>query len=116
MLVPICRLTRHGCLVLLSLNGVNPMQLHGLHYYEAYNIRYNMMIQDKIINASEVATSGGFSPWLNTPSAAEYLGFTDNTLRVWRHEGRGPNYYKVGRHVRYHRDALDAFVRGEVAR
>ncbi len=65
---------------------------------------------------TQIDTPAQQSPWLDTPSAARYLGFADNTLRVWRHEGRGPRYHKVGRHVRYHRDSLDAFVTDETNR
>ena len=57
------------------------------------------------------------SPWLDTPGAASYLSMSPKTLAVWRCQGKGPEYKLVGgRLVRYHRDDLDAFARGEVAR
>lgn len=37
------------------------------------------------------------------------LGFTAGTLRVWRSQGKGPNYYKVGSTVRYEMDDLEAW-------
>jgi excisionase family DNA binding protein len=50
--------------------------------------------------------------WLTTKQVAEYLGVKDQTLRVWRHQGRGPLFHLIGRLVRYHIDELDDFVRG----
>lgn len=57
------------------------------------------------------------SPWFDTEAAAEYIGCTAGTLKVWRTRGEGPRYNIIqSKLVRYHIDALDAFVRGEVAR
>ena len=57
------------------------------------------------------------SPWLDTDGAASYLAMSPKTLAVWRSQGKGPTYKLVGeRLVRYHRDDLDAFALGEVAR
>lgn len=45
--------------------------------------------------------------------AAEKLGVKIQTLRNWRHLGKGPTYLKVGeRMVRYLDDDLDAFLNG----
>lgn len=53
------------------------------------------------------------SPWLDTDAAAAYLGSTAGTLKNWRAAGKEPRYHVVqDRLVRYHRDDLDAFVRG----
>lgn len=53
------------------------------------------------------------SPWLDSEAAAGYLGTTAGTLKNWRASGKGPRYHVVqDRLVRYHRDELDAFVRG----
>ncbi|WP_397586996.1 helix-turn-helix domain-containing protein [Sphingobium fuliginis] len=57
------------------------------------------------------------SPWLDSKSAALYLGTTPGTMKVWRSRGEGPRYHIIQQKlVRYHVDDLDAFVRGEVAR
>ncbi|MDF2231589.1 helix-turn-helix domain-containing protein [Albimonas sp. CAU 1670] len=54
---------------------------------------------------------------MDTNAAASYLTLRPATMRVWRSQGKGPNYKLVGgRLVRYHRDDLDAFARGEVQR
>jgi hypothetical protein len=53
------------------------------------------------------------SPWMCSEAAADYLGTTAGTLKNWRATGKGPRYHVVqDRLVRYHRDDLDAFVRG----
>jgi hypothetical protein len=57
------------------------------------------------------------SPWLDTDAAAGYLGASPGTMKNWRHYGEGPAYHVVNKKlVRYHRDELDAYVRGETAR
>jgi excisionase family DNA binding protein len=45
-----------------------------------------------------------------TPKAAEYLNLKKNTLEIWRVQGNGPEYIKLGRLVRYSLDALDAYL------
>lgn len=52
---------------------------------------------------------------LDTPAACVYLGgekrpFKENTLRVWRVEGRGPDYRRIGGRIRYLRSDLDKFI------
>lgn len=55
------------------------------------------------------------SPWLDSEQAAEYLACSAGTLKTWRARGEGPRYSVIqNKMVRYHVDALDAFVRGEV--
>lgn len=39
---------------------------------------------------------GSKPSYMTTYEAADFLGFTAGTLRVWRSQGKGPNYYKVG--------------------
>jgi len=48
--------------------------------------------------------------FLNTTAAAAMLGVAPATLVQWRHLGRGPDFHKVGRLVRYKRADLDAFL------
>jgi Helix-turn-helix domain len=44
-------------------------------------------------------------------AASDYLGdVPERTLRQWRYLGKGPAYVKVGRHVRYLKRDLDAFI------
>lgn len=45
-------------------------------------------------------------PFLNTVEAAAWLRLTKNTLEKMRVHGRGPEYRKHGRYVRYHIEDL----------
>jgi hypothetical protein len=48
---------------------------------------------------------------ITTQQAAEYLGdIKPNTLEIWRTQGAGPPYKKIGRLVRYSLDDLDSYV------
>lgn len=49
---------------------------------------------------------------MTTREAAAYLGLKEQTLRVWRHQGRkcGPPFTKLGHKVVYRRSALDAWL------
>ena len=48
---------------------------------------------------------------LTEAEAAEYLGFSKQTLANWRHRRQGPPYVKVGgKAIRYLRADLDAFL------
>lgn len=41
---------------------------------------------------------------------SEMLGVPVNTIYGWRSRGEGPPGYRVGRHVRYRRAAVDAWL------
>ena len=41
---------------------------------------------------------------------AELLGVPVTTLYQWRHRGEGPPGYRVGRHVRYRRAAVEGWL------
>jgi len=47
---------------------------------------------------------------LTTNEVAEYLGVPVATLYAWRHRGGGPPGARVGKHVRYRRQELEAWV------
>jgi excisionase family DNA binding protein len=47
---------------------------------------------------------------LDTNAAAEYIGCSPSTLRLWRSQGRGPRYYPAGRLIRYRKSALDLWI------
>ena len=44
---------------------------------------------------------------LSTKEAAAYTGFSENTLRYWRHiaDGSGPKSFRVGRKLVYYYEA-----------
>lgn len=49
---------------------------------------------------------------LDEDGAAEYLSVSSGTLRVWRSQGRGPKYRKIGRIIRYEKADLDSWLNG----
>jgi excisionase family DNA binding protein len=44
---------------------------------------------------------------------SEMLGVPVATLYGWRHRGEGPVGYRVGRHVRYRRSAVEAWLESQ---
>ena len=41
---------------------------------------------------------------------SEMLGIPVDTLYGWRHRGEGPQGYRIGRHVRYRRSAVEDWL------
>ena len=44
---------------------------------------------------------------------SEMLGVPVATLYGWRHRGEGPKGYRIGRHVRYRRSAVEEWLRAQ---
>jgi len=59
---------------------------------------------------SESHTTVSSQQALRTPEAAIYLNVKPATLEMWRWNGRGPRFVKIGRSVRYRQSDLDAFL------
>ena len=47
---------------------------------------------------------------LNTLQAAAQLGLHPDTLRIWRKQGRGPAWIRLGSRYRYNQQAIDDFM------
>ena len=47
---------------------------------------------------------------LSEAQAADFLNLSACTLQQWRSKGRGPQFVKLNRMVRYRRSDIDAFV------
>jgi excisionase family DNA binding protein len=47
---------------------------------------------------------------LSLTDLSEMLGVPVHTLYRWRYKGDGPVGYRVGRHVRYRREAVEAWL------
>jgi excisionase family DNA binding protein len=47
---------------------------------------------------------------MSLTDVAEMLGIPVHTLYRWRYKGDGPVGYRVGRHVRYRREAVEAWL------
>ncbi len=48
--------------------------------------------------------------WLTTEELAELLKVPVQTVRAWRHNGSGPAAVRLGRHVRYRRSTVGAWI------
>lgn len=63
----------------------------------------------------DVRTVAG-SPSLLTPQeVADYLAVPVLTLQTWRASRKGPPAYRVGKHVRYRREEVDAWLEEHAA-
>lgn len=51
-----------------------------------------------------------------TEEAAKHLGMKKGTLEVWRVQGRGPRFLKLGRSVRYPEEFLNDFINMSIRR
>jgi len=52
----------------------------------------------------------------NSRRAAEYIGCSVASLRVWRVNGKGPDYFRAGKLIRYRRRDLDAWIQKHFVR
>ena len=52
-------------------------------------------------------------PLMTLAELSEMLGVPVATLYGWRHRGEGPPGYRVGRHVRYRRAAVEEWLAGQ---
>lgn len=48
--------------------------------------------------------------WMDPDETSEYILFPKATLYYWRSIGEGPKANKVGRHLRYKRSDVDAWM------
>ncbi len=47
---------------------------------------------------------------LNNNSTAEWLGISHRTLPIWRVQGKGPKFIKIGKLVRYEHTEIEAWI------
>lgn len=50
------------------------------------------------------------SDYLTTEELADLLRTSPESCRYWRHVGKGPRSFKVGRRVLYAREDVEAFI------
>ncbi len=53
---------------------------------------------------------GDIERLLTIVELSEMLGIPVDTLYGWRHRGEGPQGYRIGRHVRYRRATVEAWL------
>jgi excisionase family DNA binding protein len=54
--------------------------------------------------------NGGGGELCTLADVAQLLRVPPATLRYWRHLGTGPHSFRIGRHVRYYRGDVDAWL------
>lgn len=54
-------------------------------------------------------------PLLTPEQLAELFGVPIGTVRAWRLKNTGPQGFRVGRHVRYRREAVLAYIAAQEA-
>ena len=69
--------------------------------------RENHSVSRPIGSMSETASTDRL---LRPDEVADRLGIPPGTLANWRYQHLGPTYLKVGRHVRYRADDVDAWL------
>ena len=53
--------------------------------------------------------------WMSPDELAHWLGVPVATVYNWRHKRTGPPARKVGRHLRYRRDEVEAWLDSQAA-
>ncbi len=54
----------------------------------------------------------GSPEYMTTSEVAEMLRTSPESVRFWRHVGKGPRSFKIGRRVLYAREDVRAFIAG----
>ena len=54
--------------------------------------------------------------YMTDKELAERWSMPVATLRTWRYEGKGPTYIKLGKHVRYKPEVIEAYEEASVHR
>ena len=57
-----------------------------------------------------MATNNDDSPYLTTAEVAKLCRTPSETVRYWRHIGKGPKSFKLGRRVLYAQEDVKAFI------
>lgn len=55
------------------------------------------------------------SDLLSPQQLADYLGVPLRTVYSWNHDGTGPEYIRIGKHARYRRDVVEAWLTANTA-
>lgn len=57
---------------------------------------------------ADMITTG--TEWMTPEDVSAEIQVPVRTLGQWRYERRGPRYHRLGKHVRYRRGDLDAWI------
>jgi excisionase family DNA binding protein len=79
-----------------------------------------MSLGARVLNMNHEVMDQNFetTPLMTPQEVADFLGMPLATLQSWRAQRTGPPGYRVGRHVRYRREDVEAWLeeRSDAAR
>jgi excisionase family DNA binding protein len=64
----------------------------------------------KVTRPPRLGPIQGSDRLMTMAEVSDLLGIPVSTLYGWRHRGEGPAGYRIGRHVRYRRAAVEAWI------
>jgi excisionase family DNA binding protein len=73
-------------------------------------VRRTGVTQEPPTGKKMIMTLGAGDKLMSLTDVSEMLGIPVHTLYRWRYRGDGPVGYRVGRHVRYRREAVEAWL------
>ena len=62
---------------------------------------------------SSMTQPAGSERLMTLTELSELLGVPMSTLYAWRYRGEGPAGYRIGRHVRYRRSVVEAWIEAQ---
>ena len=68
------------------------------------------MVEVASFNTTQIAGGAEMSNYMTTVEVAEALRAPVETVRYWRHVGKGPKSFKLGRRVLYALEDVEAFI------
>jgi predicted DNA-binding transcriptional regulator AlpA len=71
-----------------------------------------MGVRAKAQDSRGVVAGGRMEQMATARDVAAVLGIPEHTLAQWRSQGKGPDYVKVGRHVRYDWSDVKRWIAG----
>src|SRR4051794_33425807 len=89
----------------MSLHHPSFAQLTGAHFR-----RETYAHCGTVVNTSHREKALPMTKYLTTAEVAEVLRTPAETVRFWRHAGKGPKSFKVGRRVLYAVEDVEAFI------
>lgn len=88
-------------------NQPSPSGHHLDHSYSNEPIK-SRQVKDEAV--SRIRSDLPRPEYFDVHAAAAYLSVTRKQLEHWRYRGGGPEFSKIGRHVRYRRTDLDCWM------
>lgn len=72
-----------------------------------------MGVRAKAQDGREAVAGGRMEQMATARDVADVIGIPEHTLAQWRSQGKGPDYVKAGRHVRYEWRDVKKWIAGQ---